>query len=1374
MKTEKNYYLGLDIGTDSVGYAVSDMAYNHIKYKGEPMWGVTTFDEAMKSVERRAYRTARRRLDRRQTRIDLLEEIFAKEIGKIDPRFFIRLQESGLYRSDVSDKDDNYIFFNDDGYNDSHYFNEYPTIHHLICELMESDAPHDIRLVYLACAWLVAHRGHFLSEISKENAESINDFSNVYRSFEKYFEGRYNLPWKCEPDDFINILTLKTGINNKKKEFAKLLFKDGKLPVDKVENMTEEEREENPYNRSALISLLCGGKVSPKDIFLINGEEYEDVESLNLGAADDVIAATLAKLGDDGEIIVILKELYDAALLRELINGQSRISKAKVDLYNKHKSDLYALKDFINKYVPEKYNEVFKTCKKGLNNYVAYSGNVRWIKDKKAITDFKTVAGEEFCKYISGIIKNITPDESDKVFYEDMKLRLETLSFMPKQVNTNNRVIPYQLYYVELCDILRKAKEYLSFLGERDEEGFSAEEKIISIFEFRVPYFAGPLHKDEKVKSNAWIVRKAGRIYPWNFEKQVDLDASEDEFIRRLTNKCTYIPGEYVLPKCSLLYSKFCVLNEINNIRVDEKPITVEMKQAIYYELFMRYSRVTVKKIRDFLKSKYGITSEISGIDITVKSNLASYLDFKRLLERGALSEDDVERIIERSTYSENKHRLKRWLTENYPALDEKDVDYIASKRYKDFGRLSRKFLQEFYGVKVSGDGEAHTIIDLMWSTNNNLMQLLSDKYSYSSSIEEMKKEYYQANPKTLSERLDEMYVPNGVKRPIKRALEIVNDVEKAMGCPPKKIFVEMARGATEEQKKQGRTKTRRNQLYELYEKVKHEDVTKMRKELEAMGEQADNKLQSERLYLYYLQLGKCLYSGKDIDLDVLMNGKEYDVDHIYPQSAVKDDSILNNKALVLSTINGEKSDKYPISPEIQAKMKEFWKLLNSNGLMTDEKYKRLTRITPFTDDEKMAFINRQLVETRQSTKAVADLLKEKYPETEIVYVKAGLVSDFRHEYGVLKSRVVNDLHHAKDAYLNIVVGNVYDCKFSKKWFKLTDPHDMKTENIFKFKVETSGGEVVWTGESNIGTVKKNYYNNHVHVTRYAFCRKGGLFDQMPVKASSGLVERKKGLDTEKYGGYNKPTASFFALVKYTVGKKTDVMVMPVELLYADKYRKDPDFALSYANKTIESITGKAPSAVSFPFGDRILRINTVFELDGIRMCLASKDSGGKNISFSNISPFICDRNSENYIRLVEKFCEKIKKNPAITFDPEYNMITKESNLAIYDLYTQKLGEYPFKLRPANPIDTLKKGRENFISLTEIEQAKCLMNIQVLFSRLTGGCDLEKIGGKPNQSSTRLSSNISNWKKNYRVARIIDTSASGLFETKSDNLFDLL
>lgn len=87
-KNIENYYVGLDIGTNSVGYAVTDENYELCKFKGEPMWGITLFDEAETKAARRGFRTDRRRLDRRQQRVHLVQELFAKEIATVDEKFF--------------------------------------------------------------------------------------------------------------------------------------------------------------------------------------------------------------------------------------------------------------------------------------------------------------------------------------------------------------------------------------------------------------------------------------------------------------------------------------------------------------------------------------------------------------------------------------------------------------------------------------------------------------------------------------------------------------------------------------------------------------------------------------------------------------------------------------------------------------------------------------------------------------------------------------------------------------------------------------------------------------------------------------------------------------------------------------------------------------------------------------------------------------------------------------------------------------------------------------------------------------------------------------------------------------------------------------
>ena len=123
-------------------------------------------------------------------------------------------------------------------------------------------------------------------------------------------------------------------------------------------------------------------------------------------------------------------------------------------------------------------------------------------------------------------------------------------------------------------------------------------------------------------------------ITPWNFESVVDEEKSSERFIRRMTNKCTYIFGADVIPEQSLLYEKFKVLNELNNLKLNGRPITVELKHKIFIELFQNYKKVTQNIMFIFKKIGYfyGENIVISGIDGDFKSSLNSYLFFKEML----------------------------------------------------------------------------------------------------------------------------------------------------------------------------------------------------------------------------------------------------------------------------------------------------------------------------------------------------------------------------------------------------------------------------------------------------------------------------------------------------------------------------------------------------------------------------------------------------------------------------------------------------------------------------------------------------------------------------------------------------------------------
>ena len=869
----------------------------------------------------------------------------------------------------------------------------------------------------------------------------------------------------------------------------------------------------------------------------------------------------------------------------------------------------------------------------------------------------------------------------------------------------------------------------------------------------------------------------------------VNEDESEKAFIRRMTCKCTYIAGQDVLPKYSLLYCKFSVLNEINNIKLNGEPISVQAKQEIYTELFEKSkSRVSKKKIRDCLISHghAADNDEVTGIDDIAKSALRSYHDFKKMLSNGILTEQQVEEIIEHITVTTDNIRLKKWLKTQFPTLSDEDVKYITKLKYKDYGRLSRFFLEEVLPVNTqTGEAESDkNIITMLWETNENLMQILSSKYRYAENIEHMNRQYYELpeNHKILNERLKDMYVPTAVCRAVTRTFDIVKELKKIQGRDPDKIFIEMARG-TGETPKGKRTSSRKDQILEHWRGLDDKDINELKKSgiWEHLDTIDNNKLRSDKYFLYFMQLGRCMYTGKAIPFEEIENEHQWNIDHVWPQAKIKDDS-LDNKVLVSSSENGKKSDSYPICDDIRHNMAGLWHSLYKKGLISEKKYQRLTRNTPFTDDELAGFIARQLVETRQSTKAVATLLKEQFPNTDIVYVKAGLVSDFRQEMDMVKCREVNDLHHAKDAYLNIVMGNVYDIKFTKdplNFVKKNRDYSLKIyqknsagkESGVLTRIVERNGEIAWDPDISFDVVRKMMAKNSIRYVRYAYMRKGGLFNQMPERKKAGLAERKSGLDTAKYGGYNNTTASHFAVVKC---RKKSVVVVPVETMFCNRFTTDTEFAKAYAVQQLAEILSQefSPENITFPFGQRIIKVNTMFEIDGFRCNLAQKSNKGKQLVLISACSLVLDKYTYAYMKKISSFIAKKKVNKSLVIN-SYTGITEEKNILAFDMLAEKMQSSPFKAFFHKIGTKVSNGRDKFISLSVDEQATALFNILMLLK--TGrstGCDLTLINESGQSGVLTLNADFSKIKDKNSIY-IIDQSPTGLIERKSPNLLDL-
>lgn len=208
------YYLGLDIGTNSIGWAVTDVNYNILKFNQKAMWGIRLFEEGKTAEDRRGFRSARRRRDRKVQRIKLLQELFANEIAKVDSGFYLRLEESKFWEDDKNINQKNTLF-NDEAYTDIDFHKEYPTIYHLRQKLIESDEKFDIRLIYLAIHHILKKRGHFLFE--GNSTEVIIPFSEIINDLKKYLLDEFDFELNCsDVAETEKVLECRFNINCKK------------------------------------------------------------------------------------------------------------------------------------------------------------------------------------------------------------------------------------------------------------------------------------------------------------------------------------------------------------------------------------------------------------------------------------------------------------------------------------------------------------------------------------------------------------------------------------------------------------------------------------------------------------------------------------------------------------------------------------------------------------------------------------------------------------------------------------------------------------------------------------------------------------------------------------------------------------------------------------------------------------------------------------------------------------------------------------------------------------------------------------------------------------------------------------------------------
>ena len=477
--------------------------------------------------------------------------------------------------------------------------------------------------------------------------------------------------------------------------------------------------------------------------------------------------------------------------------------------------------------------------------------------------------------------------------------------------------------------------------------------------------------------------------------------------------------------------------------------------------------------------------------------------------------------------------------------------------------------------------------------------------------IQEIKKAQIIGDKDNIKQVVKSLPGSPAIKKGILQSIKIVDELVKVMGREPESIVVEMAR--ENQYTNQGKSNSQQR-LKRLEESLKGLGSKILKENVPTRLSKIDNNaLQNDRLYLYYLQNGKDMYTGEELDIDRLSN---YDIDHIIPQAFLKDNSI-DNKVLVSSASNRGKSDDVP-SLEVVKKRKTLWYQLLKSKLISQRKFDNLTKAERggLSPEDKAGFIQRQLVETRQITKHVARLLDEKFNNkkdennravrtVKIITLKSSLVSQFRKDFELYKVREINDFHHAHDAYLNAVVASALLKKYPKlepefvygDYPKYNSFRERKSAtekvyfysnimNIFKksisladgtvierplIEVNVETGESVWNKESDLATVRRVLSYPQVNVVKKVEVQSGGFSKELvqPHGNSDKLIPRKTKKmiwDTKKYGGFDSPIVAYSVLVMAEREKGKSKKLKPVkELVGITIMEKE-----SFENNTID------------------------------------------------------------------------------------------------------------------------------------------------------------------------------------------------------------
>lgn len=1197
-----DYTLGLHLMTDGIGYAANLANGRLLKAHGKNVIGVRKFEPGETAQDRRLSRSQRRRYDRRKWRLRLLNDLFKPELNKVDPTFLHRLKQATLK---AEDRDfEGALLFPDD--RKAAFANKYPTIYHLRNALMHDNQQHDIREVYLAVHHIVKYRGNFLLKTPAKEfqvgqlnlAASFKKLNELFSNQIGKLDFQLNLEATAQVSKLFDDQT--EARQQKLKEMVPLLVKldpnDTKTTAKQRQQLGKQFVNVLLGYKCRLNILLQHATTEPQQ-WAVN---FEDFELEGAGFADELAAYEV-------QIIQELQRLYSQISLNQMLGKSSSLSESMIHAYQQHAEDADHLMGLARRLEEdgEPRGDVLRQA------YINYLGHGEAGK----------LSQDDFYKVVK---KNL----GDSPVEQDILTQIDEGRFMPKLRSKANQIVPHQLHQVELDRIIEKQRRYYPFLktlNPNQKHRRMAPYQLDDLVAFRVPYYIGPLitAADQAATSGAhfaWMVRKSkGAITPWNFEDKVDTMATANAFIHRMVGYDTYLPTVQVIPAASLLYEKFKVLNELNVIRVNGQPLSVNQKQNIYRDLFQKKVNVTVEDLQKYLRVDKQLSKpRISGLSSADHFNngLQTAAYFRRTLGNKILKDpkltDDLEKIVEWSTIFEDPEMYNQkmesigWLT---PQMRQK----LINKRFSGWARLSKQLLTELKNK------QGKSVMQLLWETNDNFGKIIS----HPDFVREIN-HYNNRHPlkvkndhEYITELLNRSYTSPQVRKAINQTIKVVEDLVKVIGYAPTKIAIRM----THNPNRQTTSRTKIQQIQALYQTdaVRNVASDEVLQHLNQVVQSGQITLKEQ---LYFLQLGQDMYEHQPLNFAKL---DSYTVGHILSPQRLADET-LNNLVLISNATNQRKGNQAPV--EAFPQRRGFWNQLLNLKLIGKRKFNYLIADPDnFNSAVKASLINYQLTETSQVVKLVAHILQHFYDDAAIIRIRPRLTTRVKQAYGLVDNPLINDYYLGMEAYLTALVGDYLYQRYPRLrsffvdgQFKLLSNGAMlKNLRFFNFTygmehsdtvVDRETGDVIWD-ERMVEQLKKVFNYRIMTVSYETTTHRAELYNQTryPAGSKRAAIPLKQGWSVEEYGGYSGQTSAWMALIAEHSAKhpeKETLRIVSIATRFAQKVERAKQSSKAAYQKAVSETIIQSGQEKPFRVLHNHLLFHQYIEDRGIKYTLSS------------------------------------------------------------------------------------------------------------------------------------------------------------------------